>query len=156
MGDAPERIWLLSFDGEQRTWCDQPDPSGLGHEDEADGYLRADIAAREVDLRAEVERLKAERDAVIAATASAKRDADDAMKSADDIKTEAHRVMGVWSDRVGEAEAEAARLRGLLDEALAALIEIGSHGSKHVAYGDVAMASRAIARITAKIGDLHD
>lgn len=42
MIDAPERIWLLPFDGEQRCWADDPDPSGLGHEDETTGYIRAD------------------------------------------------------------------------------------------------------------------
>lgn len=46
MSDAPERIWLLPFDGEQRTWCSDPDPSGLGHEAEADEYVRADLIAK--------------------------------------------------------------------------------------------------------------
>ena len=43
MNDAPERIWLLPFDGEQRCWCDDPDPGGLGHGDEATEYVRADL-----------------------------------------------------------------------------------------------------------------
>ena len=42
---APKRIWLLPFDGEQRCWCDDPDPSGLGHGDEAQEYIRADLVA---------------------------------------------------------------------------------------------------------------
>ena len=42
---APKRIWLLPFDGEQRCWCDDPDPSGLGHGDEAQEYIRVDLVA---------------------------------------------------------------------------------------------------------------
>ena len=61
-----------------------------------------------------------------------------------------------WMTLLDGLRATPVRLRGLLDEALAALIEIGSHGSKHVAYGDVAIAREAIARITAKIGGQHD
>lgn len=55
MADAPERIWLLPHDGEQRCWCDHPDPSGMGHEDEADEYIRADLVEA---LEAENQRLR--------------------------------------------------------------------------------------------------
>lgn len=55
MTEAPKRIWLLPFDGEQRCWCDHPDPSGMGHEDEADEYIRADLVAA---LEAENQRLR--------------------------------------------------------------------------------------------------
>lgn len=55
MSDAPERIWLLPHDGEQRCWCDHPDPSGMGHEDDADEYIRADLVA---SMQAENQRLR--------------------------------------------------------------------------------------------------
>ena len=55
MTDAPEHLWLLPHDGEQRCWCDHPDPSGMGHEDEADEYVRADLVAA---LEAENQRLR--------------------------------------------------------------------------------------------------
>lgn len=55
MTDAPERIWLLPHDGEQRCWCDHPDPSGMGHEDEADEYIRADLVEA---MEAENQRLR--------------------------------------------------------------------------------------------------
>lgn len=52
MTDAPERIWLLPHDGEQRCWCDDPDPGGTGHGDEAAAYVRADLVeALEAALR---------------------------------------------------------------------------------------------------------
>jgi hypothetical protein len=42
MTDAPKMIYLLPFDGEQRSWCNDPDPGGTGHADEADAYIRLD------------------------------------------------------------------------------------------------------------------
>lgn len=67
MTDAPERIWLLPHDGEQRCWCVHPDPSGMGHEDEADEYIRADLVEA---LEAENQRLReAEKYAVATLTA---------------------------------------------------------------------------------------
>lgn len=55
MTDAPERIWLLPHDGEQRCWCDDPDPGGTGHGDEAAAYVRADLVA---SMQAENQRLR--------------------------------------------------------------------------------------------------
>ena len=72
MTEAPERIWLLPFDGEQRCWCDDPDPSGLGHDADATGYVRADLCAAQPDTEASI---IAERDELRAQLATAEADA---------------------------------------------------------------------------------
>ena len=61
--DAPKIIWLLPHGDEQRCWCDHPDPSGMGHEDEADEYIRADLVEA---LEAENQRLRATLSAITA------------------------------------------------------------------------------------------
>tara|TARA_R110000868_G_scaffold25103_4_gene98054 strand:- start:2890 stop:3309 length:420 start_codon:yes stop_codon:yes gene_type:complete len=71
MNDAPERIWLLPFDGEQRCWCDDPDPGGYGHDEDATGYVRVDLVDA---LRAHLATAEAEADALeLAAQSHAKR-----------------------------------------------------------------------------------
>ena len=45
---APKHIWLLPFDGEQRCWCDDPDPEGDGNAKDADEYIRADIVKAQI------------------------------------------------------------------------------------------------------------
>jgi len=54
MSDAPKRLWLLPFDGEQRCWCDDPDPGGDGNADDADEYVRADIVKAQVKQQAKI------------------------------------------------------------------------------------------------------
>lgn len=116
MGELPERIWLLPFDGEQVAWCDQPDPSGQGHEADATEYLRADIsAAREAALRAEVERLTQERD--------------EARSRFNDI--DLCRMASAPCDTLLRSYAERDRLRGLLDEAVAGLEPFGTYLATH-------------------------
>ena len=121
MSDAPERIWCRrDWQGKwhEGDWTDI-EPGGAEYSE----YLRADIAAaREAELRAEVERLT-----------EANREA--AMKSLADLG-QAQEAL----DRAIAADAEAARLRGLLDEArevtmcaassLAAAISLLERGGK--------------------------
>ena len=58
-----DRIWLLPHDGEQRCWCNDPDPGGTGHGDEATGYVRADLFEA---VEAENQRLRATLSAITA------------------------------------------------------------------------------------------
>lgn len=126
MGNVPERIWATEdreHFGEDRFHSTTP-MRGLTE------YLRADIAAaREADLRAEVERIGA----------FAAKKAAEASEMAEMLAPALRRVV--------DAEAEAARLRGLLDEARKALSKLD------VGEGWAAQVARAT---IAKIGGQHD
>jgi hypothetical protein len=101
MGSAPERVWL-DWPGANKgePVYDEP-PERVTHAGQI-GYLRADIAAaREAELRAEVERLKSERLYIIGWNDG-------------------------WQECESQMKAEAARLRAMLDEVQETALDVAA------------------------------
>lgn len=132
MGDAPERIWAYREwmgNWAEGTWTDI-DPGGTDIE-----YLRADIAAaREAELRAEVERLTRALESAVETVEQSAIKRGVAEAEVERLKSEASgwRTVAESNGVMAQSHsAEAARLRALLKDAREALEPFGSYLDSH-------------------------